>query len=57
LFNYYKFGRNKSLRPLREALDGIEISSNQSIANVAENMGWLTWSDLFKTVLRGMVMA
>jgi hypothetical protein len=55
LFNYYKFGRNKSLKPLREALDGIE--SNQSVANVAENMGWLTWSDMFKTVLRGTVIA
>ena len=54
LFNYYKFGRNRSLRPLREALEGINISSGQSIKSIAENMGWLTWSDLFKTILRGM---
>ena len=54
LFNYYKFGRNRSLRPLKEALEGINISSGQSIKSIAENMGWLTWSDLFKTILRGM---
>lgn len=54
LFNYYKFGRNNSLRPLKEALKGIETSPIQSIA---ENMGWLTWSDLFKTILKGMITA
>jgi len=52
LFNYYKFGRNNSLSPLKKALDGIEIPPVQT---VAENMGWLTWADLFKIVLRGMI--
>jgi hypothetical protein len=52
LFNYYKFGRNNSLSPLKKSLEGINIPSVQS---VAENMGWLTWSDLFKIVLRGMI--
>ena len=52
LFNYYKFGRNNSLSPLKKALEGINIPSVES---VAENMGWLTWSDLFKIVLRGMI--
>ncbi|HWR57430.1 MAG TPA: hypothetical protein VN328_00960 [Thermodesulfovibrionales bacterium] len=52
LFNYYKFGRNNSLSPLKKALDGIEIPPVQT---VAENMGWLTWGDLFKIVLRGMI--
>ena len=52
LFNYYKFGRNNSLRPLKKALEGIDIPLLQS---VADNMGWLTWSDLFKIVLRGMI--
>jgi len=52
LFNYYKHGRNNSLRPLSEALEGIDIPPVQSIA---ENMGWLTWSDLFKSVLRGAI--
>src|SRR3989304_1465191 len=50
LFKYYKSGRNNSLRPLKEAL--INIPSAQSFESIAENMGWLTWSDLFKTILR-----
>jgi hypothetical protein len=54
LFNYYKLGRNNSLSPLKKALEGIDIPPVQSIA---ENMGWLTWSDLFKIVLRGMIKA
>lgn len=54
LFNYYKFGRNNSLRPLKEALKGLDTPPIQSIA---DNMGWLTWSDLFKTVLRGIITA
>jgi len=53
LFNYYKVGRNNSLRPLRKALEGIDIPSIESIA---DNMGWLTWSDLFKSILRGVIM-
>lgn len=52
LFNYYKFGRNKSLRPLKDALKGLDIPPIQTIA---DNMGWLTWGDLFKIVLRGMI--
>jgi hypothetical protein len=52
LFNYYKLGRNNSLSPLKKALEGIDIPPVQSIA---ENMGWLTWSDLFKIILRGMI--
>ena len=52
LFNYYKTGRNNSLRPLKEALEGIDIPPVQSIA---DNMGWLTWSDLFKSILRAVI--
>ncbi len=51
-FNYYKHGRNNSLRPLMEALDGIAIPPVESIA---DNMGWLTWSDLFKSILQGAI--
>ncbi len=51
-FNYYKVGRNKSLKPLRECLNGIPFKSEQS---VADNMGWLTWSDLYKSILRGIL--
>ncbi len=52
IYNYYKKGRNNSLRPLEEALKGIEVPPVESIAG---NMGWLTWSDLFKSVLQGAV--
>jgi hypothetical protein len=52
LFNYYKFGRNNSLSPLKKALEGIDIPP---IKSIAANMGWLTWGDLFKIVLRGMI--
>ena len=51
-FNYYKHGKNKSLKPLRECLEGIKV---ESIEKVSEKMGWLTWSDLYKNILRGMV--
>ena len=51
-FNYYKDGRNKSLKPLKDALDGIPV---KNIKQVAQNMGWLTWTDLFKDLLRGMI--
>jgi hypothetical protein len=47
-------GRNNSLSPLKKVLEGIDVPP---IKSVAENMGWLTWSDLFKTVLRGMITA
>jgi len=52
LFNYYKFGRNNSLSPLKKALEGIDVPPIQSVAG---NMGWLTWTDLFKSILRGMI--
>lgn len=51
-FNYYKKGRNNSLKPLKDILSDIEYDS---IESVAYNMGWLTWSDLFKIVMRGMI--
>lgn len=52
LFNYYKHGRNNSLRPLEEALDGI---NHPPVALVASRMGWLTWADLFKCTLRAVL--
>jgi len=51
-FSYYKDGRNKSLKPLRDSLNGIPFTTEQSVAN---NMGWLTWSDLYKCILRGIL--
>lgn len=54
LFQYYKVGRNDSLRPLTEALDGI---AHPPAAEVAARMGWLTWADLFKCTLRAALTA
>ena len=51
-FNYYKYGRNNSLKPLKNELEGIPV---KDIKQVAKNMGWLTWTDLFKDLLRGMI--
>ena len=41
-----------SLSPLKKALEGIDVPPIQSVAG---NMGWLTWTDLFKSILRGMI--
>ena len=54
LFNRYKNGSNGSLKPLKEALTGIDIT-NQSVESVSKNMGWLTWTDLFKITMRGII--
>ena len=51
-FSYYKYGRNNSLKPLKDALKGIPV---KDIKQVAKNMGWLAWADLFKDLLRGMI--
>ncbi len=51
LFNYYKQGRNNSLRPLAKALDGI---NSPSVEVVASRMGWLTWADMFKCTMRAV---
>lgn len=57
-FNYYKKGRNNSLKPLKEILidknSGQQINK-QPIETIAMNMGWLTWSDLYKNILRGVI--
>jgi len=51
-FHYYKNGRSGSMRPLREILEGI---NHPPIKDVAKNMGWITWSDMFKITLRAVV--
>jgi len=51
-FSYYKYGRNNSLKPLKDELKGVPV---KDIKQVAENMGWLAWADLFKDLLRGMI--
>lgn len=49
LFRYYKHGRNGSLRPLAEALEGV---ADSQVDLVAKHMGWLTWADMFKCTMR-----
>jgi hypothetical protein len=54
-FSYYKYGRNGSRSPLSTILEdtlAVGIDGKQ----IAENMGWLTWADVFKTVLRAAIM-
>ncbi|WP_423907143.1 hypothetical protein [Candidatus Spongiihabitans sp.] len=50
-FEQYKSGED--LTALRTALDGITAQPLQSIA---DNMGWLTWGDLFKSILRRVAL-
>ena len=52
LFDYYKHGRNNSLRPLEEALLGV---SHPPVELVSSRMGWLTWADLFKCTMRAVL--
>lgn len=52
-FNRYKNGWKGSSKPLEEILCG--ITTNQSVKSISENMGWLTWFDLFKITMRGMI--
>jgi hypothetical protein len=50
-FSRYK-GVRGSVSPLREVLRDI---SGIDAEAVAKNMGWLTWSDVFKAVLRALI--
>jgi hypothetical protein len=54
LFQYYKVGRNNSLRPLTEAIEGVD---HPPVEEVAARMGWLTWADLFKCTMRAALSA
>jgi len=55
-FSRYKYGRRRSLRPLRDLLSSAELHDVDA-AQVASRMGWLTWADVFKVVLRAVVAA
>jgi hypothetical protein len=52
-FAYYKYGRNRSLSPLRTIL--ADAAPGISVEQVSANMGWLTWADVFKSVLRAVI--
>jgi len=51
-FDRYHHARGGSLAPLREVLQDIPRADPTRVAN---HMGWLTWADLFKVVLRAVV--
>lgn len=53
VFNRYKKGWKGNLKPLEVCLTGIK--THQPIKSIADNMGWLTWSDLYKSILRGIL--
>jgi len=53
-FNRYKKGWHGNLKPLKNVLIGID-TKNQSIESISKNMGWLTWTDLFKITMKGMI--
>ncbi len=55
-YDYYKNGRNNSMRPLRDVLSDIVVDGEDNkITTISRNMGWLTWADLFKTTLRSAI--
>jgi hypothetical protein len=55
-FSRYKRGHRGSLSLLRELLKKEELDPDQA-AQVASRMGWLTWADVFKVVLRAVIDA
>ena len=55
-FARYKFGWKGSLTPLKEILADPPAVEGFTAAQLARNMAWLTWTDVFK-VLPGAVLA
>jgi hypothetical protein len=55
-FARYKHGARGSRAPLQKLLRDLEMRDVDA-ADVAERMGWLTWADLFKCVLRAAIDA
>jgi len=55
-FARYKYGSRGSLAPLQKLV--AEAGFPEMLAkNVAERLGWLTWADIFKSVLRSVIPA
>ncbi len=63
-FSRYKHGSRGRMTPLREILskkndkNGSVLAlplTKEKVQQVADRMGWLTWADLFKIVLRAVV--
>jgi hypothetical protein len=54
-FARYKFGWKGSLAPLKNVLADSPAIEGAGAEQIAHNMGWLTWADVFKAVLRAVV--
>jgi hypothetical protein len=55
-FSRYKYGRRGSLKPLKELLLNAKLDADK-VSQVADRMGWLTWADVFKVMLRAVIPA
>ena len=55
-FSRYKYGHRGSLKPLRDLLSREGLNASH-VAQVADRMGWLTWADVYKVVLRAVIAA
>lgn len=53
-FARYKHGVRGSLSPLQKVVADVGLDG-ESARDVATRMGWLTWADLFKVVLRAVI--
>jgi hypothetical protein len=53
-FSRYKYGHRGSPTPLKTLLSKKSLNADQAV-QVAKRMGWLTWSDVFKVVLRAVI--
>jgi hypothetical protein len=54
-FVRYKYGWKGSLTPLRRILADAPAIDGISATQLGRNMGWLTWADVFKAVLRAVL--
>jgi len=52
-FNRYKKGWRNDLTPLEKVIN--DIPTAQTVKSISENIGWLTWFDLFKITMRGLI--
>ena len=55
-FSRYEYGHRGSLTPLRELLIDEDLDARQ-IYQFTSRMGWLTWAEVFRVVLRSVIPA
>lgn len=54
-FERYRVGGRGSLMPLKKILADAPVIDGVNVAQLAKRMGWLTWADVFKAVLRAAI--